>query len=86
MITVIANTKPQEGYVVEDANYSQVDLIYYKKNGKSFVPDHLETFDKEDFIDLRNEEDLRQLFKNCLNLENKIIYFREEVDYLVPKN
>ena len=84
MISIIESTKLQAGYVVEEKNASSVELIYYERRKQSLVPNVLEVYSKVQIDELQSEAELRKLFKKHVN-PSDTIFFREEVDYLVPK-
>ena len=81
MVKSISTIQPQTGYVLEDENFSSVSLIFYEKNGKSFIPDVLETYNKSVFLDIDDEADLRNLLKDYVP-SDEIIYIREDISHL----
>ena len=83
MIKIIGNEKSQDGYVVEEENYSKVALVYYKKRGNAFVPDLMETYLKSEIFELQTEAEMRKLFENYIKPTEEL-FFREEVSYLIP--
>ena len=84
MIKIIENQTPQKGYVVEEENASSVSLLYYEKDGKRFVPDLMETYSKEMFIEISNEAELRELFSDYVK-PSDTIFVRKEVADIVSK-
>jgi hypothetical protein len=84
MFIKISDTKPQTGYILQEENESEVALVRCTKNGKRFDYELLETFNKEDFWDLKNQLQVYAMFETPLTPQDTV-YVRDEVFHLIPK-